>query len=125
MENIFSIIFLKSGLEDLNECHKILRYHKITAKSVETMPEYYHFTINKHTNERVKVYILTEYAYLLVKGDGDNSTKEENEGEFSEYKENEATIDDIIQDTLDCYIDLKTTIYKRNVLKSIQNKDLA
>jgi hypothetical protein len=127
MDKIFSVVFIKSALDDITECYKILRTHKIEPVLVESMPEYYHFIIKKHTTEPVKAYLLTEYAYLVIHDDNNNSSKPDNLTQITYKKEDEekeepdtsATIDDIIKHTIYEYTELQQFINKRKVLKDI------
>jgi hypothetical protein len=115
MDKIFSVVFIKSALDDITECYKILRTHKIEPVLVESMPEYYHFIIKKHTTEPVKAYLLTEHAYLVIYDD--NNTEKEDEEE--KEPNTSATIDDIIKHTIYEYTELQQFINKRRVLKDI------
>lgn len=138
MNKIFSVVFIKSALDDITECYKILRTHKIEPVLVESMPEYWHFIIKKHTTEPVKAYLLTEYAYLVIyddnntnNSDPDNLTQitagsetlqrftDEKEDEEKEVYDTSATIDDIIKHTIYEYTELQQFINKRRVLKDI------
>jgi cbb3-type cytochrome oxidase cytochrome c subunit len=130
MDKIFSVVFIKSALDDITECYKILRTHKIEPTLVESMPEYYHFIIKKHTTEPVKAYLLTEYAYLVIyddnsentnNSDPDNLTQitDKKEDEEKEEPDTSATIDDIIKHTIYEYTELQQFINKRKVLKDI------
>ena len=130
MDKIFSVVFIKSALDDITECYKILRTHKIEPTLVESMPEYYHFIIKKHTTEPVKAYLLTEYAYLVIyddnsentnNSDPDNLTQitDKKEDEENEEPDTSATIDDIIKHTIYEYTELQQFINKRKVLKDI------
>jgi cbb3-type cytochrome oxidase cytochrome c subunit len=130
MNKIFSVVFIKSALDDITECYKILRTHKIEPTLVESMPEYYHFIIKKHTTEPVKAYLLTEYAYLVIyddnsentnNSDPDNLTQitDKKEDEEKEEPDTSATIDDIIKHTIYEYTELQQFINKRKVLKDI------
>jgi hypothetical protein len=145
MDKIFSVVFIKSALDDITECYKILRTHKIEPTLVESMPEYYHFIIKKHTTEPVKAYLLTEYAYLVIHDENNNSSEPDNLEQITDKKEDEekeermkvklsnlrdealllpepdtsATIDDIIKHTIYEYTELQQFINKRKVLKDI------
>lgn len=124
MDKIFSVVFIKSALDDITECYKILRTHKIEPVLVESMPEYYHFIIKKHTTEPVKAYLLTEYAYLVIYDDNSENTNNSDINNIENKEDNEeydtsATIDDIIKHTIYEYTELQQFINKRKVLKDI------
>jgi len=124
MDKIFSVVFIKSALDDITECYKILRTHKIEPTLVESMPEYYHFIIKKHTTEPVKAYLLTEYAYLVIYDDNNENTNNSDINNIENKEDNEepdtsATIDDIIKHTIYEYTELQQFINKRKVLKDI------
>lgn len=125
MDKIFSVIFLKSGIEDISDCYKILRNHKIEPIMLETRPDYYHFTIRKHKNEDIKVYFLTEYAYLLIENKGneednkDIENKEETELNQDEEDTEIDVLNTIITDTLTEYIEMRQYTNKLKVLKDI------
>lgn len=125
MDKIFSVIFLKSGIEDISDCYKILRNHKIEPLMLETRPEYYHFTIRKHKNEDIKVYFLTEYAYLLIENKGNEEDKKDVENkECTEIKQDEEdteidVLNTIITETLTEYIEMRQYTNKLKVMKDI------
>ena len=111
MDNIYSIIFLKSGLPNIDDCYKILRNHKLSPRMIEHQNDYFHFTINNHTDEAVKVYVLTEYCYLIIKSDEQNIEPGEDT--------NDSVIDKLVKHTITEYIEIKQYILKQNLLKSL------
>ena len=126
MDKIFSVIFLKSGIDDISDCYKILRNHKIEPVMLETRPDYYHFTIRRHKNEDIKVYFLTEYAYLLIENknneeeDKDIENKEETELKQDEEDTEIDVLNAIITETLADYIEMRQYANKLKVLREIK-----
>ena len=117
MDKIFSVVFIKSGMENIAECYKILKFHDIKPILLESHPEHWHFIIKTHTTEKIKAYVLTEYSYLIVNyEDGENNENNNNkEDENNENKED----NDFILKTIDDYIDIKTVLLKRKLLNDI------
>jgi hypothetical protein len=108
MDRIFSVVFVKSGMENIAECYKILKFHDIKPILLESHPEHWHFIIRVHTTQPIKAYVLTEYSYLIV------------EDENKENKEDENNDDnDFILKTIDDYINIKTLLLKRKLLNDI------
>ena len=108
MDKIFSVVFVKSGMENIAECYKILKFHDIKPILLESHPEHWHFIIKTHTTEPIKAYVLTEYSYLIV-------NYEDGENKEDENKED----NDFILKTIDDYINIKTVLYKRKLLNDI------
>jgi hypothetical protein len=124
MDKIFSVVFIKSGMENIAECYKILKFHDIKPILLESHPEHWHFIIKTHTTEKIKAYVLTEYSYLIVNyEDGENNENNENkedENKEDENKEDENKEDnDFILKTIDDYINIKTVLLKRKLLNDI------
>jgi hypothetical protein len=126
MDKIFSVVFIKSGMENIAECYKILKFHEIQPILLESHPEHWHFIIKTHTTEKIKAYVLTEYSYLIVNYDDDeNKEDEDDENKEDENKENENKEDennddnDFILKTIDDYINIKTVLHKRKLLNDI------
>ncbi len=108
MDRIFSVVFVKSSMENIAECYKILKFHDIKPILLESHPDHWHFIIKTHTTEPIKAYVLTEYSYLIV------------EDENKENKEDENNDDnDFILKTIDDYINIKTVLHKRKLLNDI------
>ena len=113
MDKIFSVVFIKSAMENIAECYKILKFHDIAPILLESHPEHWHFIIKTHTTEPIKAYVLTEYSYLIVNYDDDENKEDENKED--ENKED----NDFILKTIDDYINIKTLLLKRKLLNDI------
>lgn len=110
MDKIFSVVFVKSGMDNIAECYKILKFHDIKPILLESHPDHWHFIIKTHTNEKIKAYVLTEYSYLIVDYDDDeNENKEDDED------------NDFILKPIDDYINIKTLLLKRKLINDINN----
>jgi hypothetical protein len=110
MDKIFSVVFIKSGMENIAECYKILKFHDIKPILLESHPEHWHFIIKTHTTEKIKAYVLTEYSYLIVDYDDDENENKEDENEED---------NDFILKPIDDYINIKTLLLKRKLLNDI------
>jgi hypothetical protein len=108
MDKIFSVVFIKSAMDNIAECYKILKFHEIKPILLESYADHWHFIIRKHTTEKIKAYVLTEYSYLIV----------EDKNNENENKEDEEDNDFILK-PIDDYINIKTLLLKRKLLNDI------
>lgn len=113
MDKIFSVVFVKSGMNNISECYKILKFHDIKPILLESYPEHWHFIIRQHTTEPIKAYVLTEYSYLIV-----NYVDYEDSEDENKEVENEEDNDFILK-PIDDYINIKTLLLKRKLLNDI------